>query len=211
MIHMPPSSTSGVVSVDVPLQPEELLGAWRPESRRLLLTTSEPLRLQQRIAARIRAVGLGAAATITGRVVSASRHGNRYRIELVPDEIRVRAVERLLSIARGEAAEYPARAPRFLATIPVVVSRPEGPTYMTTFSVSENGCGLVWSGSIPPIGAPMDVRLGAGTQAAAFHGVVCWTAQSGRSALVGVRFLAGAKGAWAMMLGDVKRSGAPLA
>jgi hypothetical protein len=206
-----PPPPGGVVTVDVPLRPDELVGAWRPDSRRLMLPAREPLRLQQRVAARITAVGRGAAATITGRVVSASRHGDVYRIEVVPDEARLRAVERLLSIARGAAVEYQPRAPRFLAAMPAVVYGAGGPTYMTTFSVSERGCGLSWSGPVPEVGVGVDVRLGAGNRAAAFQSVVCWTARSGRTATVGVRFLAGAKNAWAMMLGDVKRSGAPLA
>jgi hypothetical protein len=200
-----------VVPVDIYLRPDELLGAWRPDSRHLLLPTHEPLRLQQRVAARINAVGLGVAATITGRVVSASRHGSQYRIELVPDETRLRAMERLLAVARGEAVDYQTRAPRFLVAMPAVVYGPGSPTYMTTFSVSEKGCGLAWSGPVPAVGVPMDVRLGVGNRAASFRSEVCWTAQFGRTATVGVRFLVGAKNAWTMMLMDVKRSGAPLA
>jgi hypothetical protein len=207
---MPPTPHAGVVYLDVPLRPDELVAAWRPESRRLLLPTLAPVRLQLRVAARISVVGAGVAATITGPVVSASRHGTHYRIELVPDETRVRAVERLLAVARGEAAvDYQIRAPRFLATVPAVVHCPCGPTYMTTFSVSEKGCGLAWSGPVPDVGVQMKVRLGAGSQAASLSSVVCWTAQSGRTATVGVRFLAGATAAWAMMLADMKRSGAP--
>jgi PilZ domain-containing protein len=208
---MAPSPRSGVVSVDIPLQPDELLGAWRPDSRRLLLTTKEPLRLQQRVVARISAVGLNVAATITGRVVSASRHGDLYRIELVPDDIRMRAVERLLSVARGEAVDDRTRAPRFLASIPTIVYHAAGPTYMTTFSVSENGCGLSWSGTVPAIGTPMEIRLGAGTQAASFRAVVCWTAKAGRTAMVGLRFVEGERNTWVTMITDLKRSGAPLA
>jgi hypothetical protein len=208
---MPPVVDARVIPVEVPLRPDELVAAWRPDSRSVLLPTDEPLRLQQRVAARISAVGLGAAATITGRVVSASRHGARYRIELVPDDTRMRAMERLLAIARGERAEYQARAPRFLVTLPAVVYGHGAPTYMTTFSVSERGCGLAWTGPVPGVGLPVDVRLGAGNRAAAFRSEICWTARSGRTATVGVRFVEGAKNAWAMMLADVKHSGAPLA
>jgi hypothetical protein len=197
--------------MDVRLAPEELVSAWRADSRRLVLQTHAPLRLQQRVAARISPAGRGVAATITGRVVSASRQNGLHRIELAPDEARMRAMERLVAVARGAPVAYEPRAPRFLATVPAVVHRPEGPTYMTTFSVSENGCGLAWSGPVPAVGVPMEVRLGAGTRAATFHGVVCWTSQSGRAATVGVRFLNGTRSAWALMLGDVKSSGAPLA
>jgi hypothetical protein len=204
---MPPVPSTG--AIEIPLRPDELVAAWRPDSRRLLLPMRESIRLQQRIAVRITVLGLGVAATINGRVVSASRHENLHRIELVPDEIHMLAVERLVSIARGEAVRYQARAPRFLAIMPAVVNGPRGPTYMTTFSVSEKGCGLAWSGPVPPVGARMDVRLGAGSRATSFRSVVCWTAQSGRTATVGMRFEAGPASAWVALLGDVKRSGAP--
>lgn len=205
---MSPTPHAGVIAVDVPFRPDELVAAWRPESRRLVLPSRESLRLQQRVAARI-SVGPGTAATITGRVASASRHGSLYRIELVPDDIRLRALERLLSIARGLAVQYQPRAPRFLATMPAVVHGPLERTYMNTFSVSEKGCGLAWSGPVPAVGVPVDVRLGAGSRAAIFQSVVCWTAQAGRTPTVGLRFLSGPTNAWAMMLSDVKRSGAP--
>jgi hypothetical protein len=127
----------------------------------------------------------------------------------VPDETRVRAVEGLVAAARGEPVQYQTRIPRFLAAMPAVVNGPGGPTYMTTFSVSEKGCGLAWSGPVPAVGVPMDVRLGAGRQVASFRSVVCWTAHSGRTATVGMRFVEGARNAWAMMLTDVMLSGAP--
>jgi hypothetical protein len=208
---MPPTSQPGMSLVDLSLRPDELIAAWRPDSRRLLLPAREPLRLQQRVAARISLAGRGVAATITGRVLSCGPHGTLHRIELALDEARIRATERLLAIARGEPIQYQLRVPRFLATLPAVVYGPAGPTYMNTFSVSEKGCGLAWSGPVPPVGVPMDVRLGAGNRAAIFRSVICWTAQTGRTATVGMRFLQGAGNAWATMIGEVKRSGAPLA
>ncbi len=208
---MPTAAQPGVVPVDVPLRPDELAQAWRRDARRLLLQTREPLRVQQRVAARLTAVGVGAAATVTGRVVSVSRTGAVHRIELAPDETRVPAVERLLAVARGDVVECEPRMPRFLATIPAVVHGPAGPTYMTTFSVSENGCGLAWSGPVPQVGADVDIRLGAGKGAASFRGAVCWTTHTGRAALVGVRFLSGARHAWAIALVELERAGAPAA
>jgi hypothetical protein len=208
---MPPSPNASVVSIDVNLRPDELVGAWRADSRHLMIPSRQPLKLQQRVAARITAVGLGVAATITGRVVSASPQGSQYRVEIVPDETRVRAVEKLLAIARGEPVDFRRRAPRFLATMPAVVCGAVGPTYMTTATVSENGCGLVWTGPLPAIGVPLEIRVGAGSRAVVFHGVVCSTAQMGRTTAVGVRFVNGHRNAWAMMLTDVKMSGAPLA
>lgn len=207
---MPPSPDQGVVSIDVPLRPDELVGAWRADSRRLVLQTRERLRPQQRVAARITAIGRGVATTITGRVASASSHEHLHRIELVPDDLRLRALERLLAVARGDAVAYPPRLPRLLATFPAVVDGPAGPVYMTTFSVSRNGCGLSWSGPAAAApGARLDLRLGAGKRALTFAGVVCWTARAGSRTAVGVRFVTGANEAWAAMLAEAQRSGAP--
>jgi len=207
---MPPSPIAGVFCFEVRMHPDELVAAWRTDSRRLMLQTPEPLRVQQRVAVRITAIDRGVSATITGRVACASRHENVHRIEFVPDDMRLRALERLLAVARGEVVHYQTRAPRLLATIPAVVHGPAGPSYMTTFSVSENGCGLTWSGPVPAIiGAELDIRLGAGSRAVTFRSVVCWTARSGRAATVGLRFAQGARGTWAMMLTEAKRSGAP--
>lgn len=207
---MQASPTAGVFSMEVRLRPDELLAAWRPDARRLVLQTRAPLRAKQRVAARITAIDRGVAATITGRVASASRHDDLHRIELVPDEMRLRALEHLLAVARGEPVAYQPRGPRLLVTIPAVVHGAAGPTYMTTFSVSENGCGLAWSGSDPAaVGSRLDVRLGAGSRAVTFRGVVCWTARSGNTPTVGVRFVAGAKETWATMLTEARRAGAP--
>lgn len=207
---MPPPPSAGVFSIDVRLRPDEIVGAWRTDVRRFVLQTREPLRVGQRVAARITALGPDIAATITGRVSSTSRHENVHRIELAPDELRLRALERLLAIARGEMVEYRPRIPRILATIPAVVYGPAGPTYMTTFSVSKDGCGLAWSGPVPAaLGAKLDIRLGAGSRAVTFRSVVCWTARTGSTSTVGVRFVAGPKDVWAMLLAEAERSGAP--
>ncbi len=207
---MPPPPSAGLLSIDVRLRPDELLAAWRTDSRRLVLQTREPLRAGQRVAARITAVGPGAAATITGRVTSVSRSEGLHRLELAPDDTRLRALEHLLAVARGEPVRHQPRTPRLLATLPAIVHGPAGPVYMTTFSVSENGCGLSWSGPVPAaVGATVDIRLGAGGQAVTFRSVVCWTARSGSANTAGVRFVAGAREAWALMLSEARRAGAP--
>lgn len=198
-----------VAHLALSLRPDELVAAWRPDVGRLWLPTRVPLRAQQRVVATIALAGAGAAATISGRVVSATRAAGGDRFELAPDDVRVKAVERLVALARGEVVEWAPRIPRYLATVPAVVQGPIAPTYMTTFSVSANGCGLAWTGPVPAVGAPVDVRLGAGSAAARFRSVVCWTAQSGRAAMVGVRFVAGAQAAWATTIAELERSGAP--
>jgi hypothetical protein len=207
---MPPPQPA-VAHLALSLRPDELVAAWRPDVRRLSLPARVPLRPQQRVVATIALAGAGAGATIAGRVVSASRAAGGDRFELAPDDLRVKAVERLVALARGEVVDWAPRIPRYLATVPAVVQGPIAPTYMTTFSVSAKGCGLAWTGPLPAVGAPVDVRLGAGSGAARLRSVVCWTAQSGRAAMVGVRFVAGAQGAWETMVAELARSGAPAA
>jgi hypothetical protein len=207
---MLPSPSPRVFHLDIRLSPNELVTAWRTDVRRLVLPTHELLCVRQRVAARIATIGSSVTATITGRVTSSTRHENGYRIELVPDEMRLRALERLVAVARGEVVTYQPRVPRLLATMPAVVHGPAGPTYMTTFSVSENGCGLAWTGPVPAaIGAKLDIRFGAGSRSVTFRSEVRWTARSGSTATVGVRFVAGAKDTWAMLLTEAKQSGAP--
>ncbi len=198
-----------VIVIDFPLRPDELIAAWRSESRRLALTLRAPLPIRQRVQARISAVGLGVAATITGRVSSARRDPCGFRVELEPDVTRVLALERLVAVAKGAPVAYHPRAPRYLAAVPAVVQGLGGPTYMTTFAVSDNGCGLAWSGPIPPVGVPMEIRLGAGREVASFCAEVRWTAPSRSSPTVGVHFAAGERAAWARMLEALKRAGAP--
>lgn len=208
---MTSASNAGFVRVDVTLRPDELVAAWRPDSGRLLLSVPQAIRLQQRVVSRITLVGLGVAGTVTGRALSSSRSGDVHRVELAPDDTRRAALLKLLAIARGEPVDYRNREPRFLASLPAVVQGPGGDSYRTTFSVSAKGCGLAWSGPVPAVGEPLHVRLGAGSRAATFRGVVCWTGLAGRLPTVGVRFEEGPRGVWASMLQDVEGSGAPVA
>ena len=208
---MSPVSTTGLARVAVSLRPEDLIAAWRPDAGCLVLTLGEPLRLQQRVVARVTVVGLGVAATVTGRVVSSSRHGDLYRLEIAPDEMRHLALQKLVAIAKGEPVDYQNRSPRFLAALPAVVQGAQGTHYRTTFSVSVQGCGLAWSGPVPKVGDPLEVRVGAGSRAASFRSVVCWTSETGRSPSVGVRFLAGPQRVWASVIAEVEGSGAPIA
>jgi hypothetical protein len=197
------------VDLDLALRPYELLAAWRPASRTLVLVVREPVQKRQRVHARISVLGMGVAATIIGRTRSARPHPVGLEIELEPEDTRLRAMERLVEVAGGERVAYQQRAPRLLASVPAVVHGPYGPTYMTTFSVSPNGCGLAWTGPIPDLGAPMDVRLGAGALTASFCGEVCWTAPTGRAPTVGLCFAAGDRRTWARILADLQRKGSP--
>jgi hypothetical protein len=205
---MPPPPRADVPSLSLELRPEELLAAWR--AGKLHATTRDPVRRDQRVVAHVALVGTNVTVTVAGRLTSAVARDGQVRFELTPDETRVRAVERLVEIARGAVVAYPPRAPRYLAAVPAMVAAPGGGLlYMNTFSVSERGCGLAWSGPVPVVGAPMELRLGAGKQVASVRGVVCWTARSGRAATVGLKFIAGHTAAWSTMFQDVRRSGAP--
>jgi hypothetical protein len=207
---MPPPPNAGLVAVDIPLRPDEIIAAWRPDTGRLALAVRETLQSRQRVAARIRAVGLGIEATITGRIASVRRSADGLRIELEPDDTRLLALKRLVAIAGGKSVAYQLRAPRLLVTLPAVVYDHRGPTYMTTFSVSGNGCGLAWSGPMPEVGVPMEIKLGAGIRVASFCGEVCWTAPpSARAPTVGVHFAAGERSAWERIFAELKHSGAP--
>jgi hypothetical protein len=206
---MPAPSTAAVL-VDVALRPSELVAAWRPDSGRVLLPLRQPVVKNQRVHARIGLVGLRAAATITGRVVSALRQPGVILVELAPDDTRVEALRHLVSVASGATVEHTPRAPRLLAEVPAVVYGTQGPTYMKTFAVSRGGCGIAWTGPVPAVGTPMEIRLGAGRDVASFCAEVRWTtATRGRSPAVGLAFAAGERDAWTRMLDGLKRAGAP--
>lgn len=207
---MSPPSTATVIALDLVFRPYEFLAAWRPASRSLAVVVQQPVQRWQPVQARISVLGLGVAATITGRAASVREHPVGYEVELAPDELRVRTLERLAEVASGERVEaYKVRAPRYLAEVPAVVHGPRGPALMSTFAVSENGCGLAWSGPVPEVGVPMDIRLGTGNRMASFCGEVRWTAQAGRVPTVGVQFAAGDRAVWAEIIADLKRAGAP--
>lgn len=202
-------SNPAVLVLDVPLRPHELVAAWRPETRRLVLPIRERVASQQRLQVRISAVGLGVGATITGRAVGGPRAAGSALVEVAPDDARVQAMEWLVAVASGTPVPHQPRAPRLIASVPAVVQAAEGPRYMSTFTVSASGCGLTWSGSIPGVGDPLEVRFGAGREVASFCAEVCWTKPSGRPPTVGLQFAAGDKDLWIRMLANLKAAGAP--
>jgi hypothetical protein len=206
---MPSPSPADVLALDLPFRPYELLAAWRPASRSLAVVVQQPVRQGQPVQARISVLGLGVSATITGRAARVREHPVGYEVELAPDDTRVRALERLAEVASGERVDYKVRAPRYLAEVPAVVHGARGPTLMSTFAVSENGCGLAWSGPMPEVGVPMDIRLEAGDRMASFCGEVRWTATAGRVPTVGVQFAAGDRKVWAQIIAALKAAGAP--
>jgi hypothetical protein len=197
--------------VAISLQPSEMIGAWRGDTTRLLLPTAAAPQLRQKAAVRIQLAGQPVGATIVGTVVSAHGEGRNHRIELAPDGDSMRAVRMLLAAAKGEPVPFMQRAMRYLVRLPVAVAWGGGDVYMTTFCISEGGCGLKWSGPSPKVGQRLRLRFGVGRAATEVQGSICWLATGG-SPTVGVRFEAGsATAAWGRMFADVARSGAPLA
>lgn len=197
---------------NVVLEPPEMLGAWRAETARLLLPTIAAPPVRQKAAVRIQLAGRPVAATVVGTVVSAHGDGRLHRIELAPDADSLGAVRLLLAAARGEPVPFLKRSMRYLVRLPVVVAAGGSDLYMTTYCISEGGCGLKWSGPLPSVGQELGIRLATGARVEGVRGTVCWLNPSGPSANAGVRLeLGSTAGAWGRMFAEVARSGAPVA
>lgn len=206
---MPTPSPERALTLDLALRPYELLAGWRPASRNLVLLVGEPVQPRQAIQARITVLGTGAGATILGRAARATPHPFGVELELEPDALRARTLERLVEVAAGARVAYRSRAPRYLAEVPAVVHPMNEATRVTTFAVSEGGCGLTWRGAMPAVGTPLEIQLGAGPQVASFCAEVCWTAPRGPIPTLGLRFAAGDRATWARIIMDLQRAGAP--
>jgi hypothetical protein len=206
---MPSSPTAGALTLDLALRPYELLAAWRPATRNLALVVPDAVYVRQPVQARIRLLGLGVGATIIGHAARALPHPFGVALELEPDDLRMRTLEGLVEVASGARVAYPSRAPRFLAEVPVVVSRVSFALRSSTFAVSEGGCGLAWSGPVPATGTRLDVKLGGGDRVARFESQVVWTAPTGRAPALGLRFGAGDRATWSQMIEALRQAGAP--
>jgi hypothetical protein len=207
---MPALSNTSALTLDLALRPYELMAAWRPGLRKLVLVVPDPVRVQQQVHARISLLGAGVGATIVGRASCARPHPCGVELELEPDDLRLQTLERLVDVASGARTDaYQVRAPRWLAVVPALVVKTRARVRMSTFAVSENGCGLSWSGPMPELGSPLEVHLGSDGQLACFCAEVCWTSPRERPPSLGLRFVAGDRSTWAEILEDVRRAGAP--
>jgi hypothetical protein len=206
---MLPARNPDTVALDLALRPYELVAAWRTASRTLVVPVAQPVRALQRVEARISLLGHGLCSTILGIAVAVRPHPLGVELELEPDALRELSLERLVQIAAGARVTYRSRAPRWLAEVPAYVDRLLHPRRTTTFSVSENGCALAWSGPMPAIGTRVEVHLGTGRRHATFRGEVCWRHPFGRVPALGLRFATGDRESWAEILADVRRGGAP--
>ena len=202
--------TPGCFVPRLALRPYELVAAWRPATRNLALGVPDPVQPRQPVLARIRVLGLGVGATILGQAARALPHPFGSELELEPDELRVRTLERLVEVAAGARVADHDRAPRFVAEVPVAVLRLRHAVRVSTFAVSEGGCGIAWTGpALPGAGTRLDVRLGGGDRIARFESQVAWTSPVGRAPALGLRFLSGDRATWSRMVADLQRAGAP--
>lgn len=205
---------STTASLDLSLAPAALIAAWRTADRRLVLTLPADLPAPlRRVSARLRVAGLGAAATITGRVARTRRAASGLVVEVTPDDGRIMALERLVRIAAsGTPVIDPPREPRLLAAVPAVVLAPGcAPTFMFTLDVSRRGCALAWSApGAPAPGHRAGVRLGAAKDVAAVICEVRWVRSVGPTTFVGLRITDGEKDAWARLHARIRQFGAPL-
>lgn len=200
---------AAALTLELSLRPYELMAAWRPASRNLVLVVSEPVELRQSVHARINVLGHDVGATIVGRAARTNPHPLGVELELEPDALRQPTLERLVQvISSGSRAVYEARAPRWLAEVPAFVYRLHQFRRTATFTVSEEGCGLRWTGAMPPRGAAVQLHLGTGDRFACFCGEVRWVSPAGRAPALGVRFDAGDRDTWAAMLADLRAEGA---
>jgi hypothetical protein len=195
------------------LEPEEMLGAWRPEPLLLELISAEPPQLRDRAAVRIEVSGRSVAATVVGTVLSVLRDRSGYSFGLAPDADSMSAVRLLLAAARGENVPFRARATRYLVRLPTTVSFWNAARIsMTTFSVSVGGCGLNWSGPLPSVGQAIRLRVEGTTHAAVNQGVIRWRSHSHPASTAGVQIIGSpASGAWPQLVAELARGGAPRA
>lgn len=196
-----------MLSISVLLDPGDLLSGLRQGGGCMVFPAPVAPRLREKVAVRIRLVGQTAGATVVGTVVSVHRHAATFRVELAPDVASAGAVRLLAATARGEVERFPARAPRYLVKVPVVVSWQGPALYMTMVSISQAGCGVRWSGPLPEVGQALHLRLGVGPRATGVEGVVCWRAAAGASSTAGVRLLGSGGSDWARFLADAARTG----
>ena len=196
---------------DANLTSAELITAWRPQSRHLLLALPSAPRLGARVAARLSLDDSGLGATVLGSVKSVLRTRERHQIELAPDPSGAAAVQLLVAAAQGRAIRFADRAPRLAVRLPAVLRSTRLPLYMDTHSISREGCRLRWSGPSPEAGQPLALRVGAGPLATNLEGVVRWVSDAHARAAVGVALVGGAACAgWLRWLELAQEAGAPL-
>jgi len=168
------------------LQPAEFIRALSADGERLRLPVPGAQTVGRRAALRIRLVGLGVYAAVTGVVRAVWRERGSAGVELAPDAHGLRAARWLAAAARGEEVPSRERARRHFLELPVIVTSGGAGTFTTTLNVSEGGCALKWSGELPSVGEVVRLRLGANLRASEACFEVRWT-DAARPGRVGLR------------------------
>jgi PilZ domain len=189
------------------LQPAAWLAAWREETGHIHLPVSAPPKVKQAVALRVLLAEPLVGATVTGSVLDVTREEALHRIEIEPDRQSLRAVGLLTAAARGEPVNFRERPLRLMTRLPVVVACNGVVSYMTATSISEGGCALRWSGAFPPVGQQLELRFGMGGAPARLRGAVRWIRSDPPA--VGVSFRSKGGAAWASLLAEAVKAGAP--
>ena len=170
---------------------------------RLLCSTSKLIDKGRRVVVVISGVG-DATFHLSGTVADVARSASGLDVQVAVDEDRRGLLRRIFAFVQGGGEMPRARAPRYRISLPAVVLTPAGSTYMSTFSISRGGCGLVWSGSRPRLGSVLYVRLGGGASAPTVRGMVSWLRDERAGMRVGLRFVGGQEAQLASFLEAVR-------
>jgi hypothetical protein len=201
-----------VYVTDIRLSGSEWLAGWRQETGHLLLLLLRPPKLGERIAARVQLTDRPVRATVIGTVASMHQQGEQHRVELALEAESLPAVRLLRAASLGKRFQFSERDVRYLARLPVLVTRGQVDLYATTISVSEGGCALKWPGALPSCGESLLLRFCAGRRTVELDGVVCWVEPGGSAGTAGVRFEATARSTTvASILLEARQNGAPQA
>jgi hypothetical protein len=195
-----------MVALDVRLESHEWISAWKPEAGRLRVKTPSAPRLHDKVAVRVQLAKPSVRATVVGTVLSSHRQDTFHHVELAVAAESLDAAAMLLAAAKGEPVTFRERPPRYLVQLPVLASRGGASFYLTSSSVSLNGCSLRWPGSLPSLGETVNLRF-SGSRSIDMRGVVRWRKPA--KSTVGLRFVDATAGAWQAFVEGVRKSGAP--
>lgn len=202
----PSGGAPGLPPQSLSLDASDLAAAWRASDRRLVVAWPRLLDPERPVEVRItsRATGLDVALQGTAALVrSGQAPGGAGLAVIDPGAEGAALVARLVARSTGGASPVRTREPRRRISLPVVVTSEWGKFFMTTISAGRGGCGLAWSGPPPRLHGVLQLRLGAGRDAANLRGLVRWVSTSPRPQ-VGVRFLGGDDQAWARLLEELR-------
>jgi Tfp pilus assembly protein PilZ len=199
-------------SIAVNLDAAQYLRGWRAEGSLFLPALSEG-RLGDEVAARVGILGRPIRATVFGTVTLVRRVGRLSLppgVELALDRMSLPAAKFLAAAARGEKLPFRERAPRYVFACPLRFQGDGMKQDATTFNVSDGGCAVGWSGSLPLVGEVLTARLDEGLFAKTVRAVVCWTgAGDALQHCAGLRVAADGRAAraWKALVARAAKSG----